>query len=152
PLLCDPPRQRREGGDFLSLEQILARCDLVTLHVPLTRSGEDATFHLVDARRLRSGAVLVNACRGEVLDSESALAVDNVLLLDVLEGEPAPDRRLVARAAIATPHIAGHSLDGKANGTKMIYDAACAFLGATPTWTPRASLPPPAGAIVIDRR
>jgi erythronate-4-phosphate dehydrogenase len=152
PLLCDPPRQRREGGDFLSLEQILARCDLVTLHVPLTRSGEDATFHLVDARRLRKEAVLVNACRGEVLDSESALAVDNTLLLDVFEGEPTPDRRLVARALVATPHVAGHSLDGKANGTKMIYDAACAFLGVTPTWTPRASLPPPPGAIVVSRR
>ncbi|HEX8950725.1 MAG TPA: 4-phosphoerythronate dehydrogenase, partial [Polyangia bacterium] len=129
PLLCDPPRARREGADaFVALDEIFARCDLVTLHVPLTRSGEDATFHLVDARRLRRDAVLVNACRGEVLDSASALAVANPLLLDVFEGEPSPDPRLVARAAIATPHIAGHSLDGKANGTKMIYDAACAFL------------------------
>jgi len=153
PLLCDPPRARREGSDaFVSLDEILERCDLVTLHVPLTRSGEDATFHLLDARKLRKDAVLVNACRGEVLDTESALAVDNTLLLDVFEGEPAPDPRLVARAAIATPHIAGHSLDGKANGTKMIYDAACAFLGVAPAWSPRDSLPPPPGPIVIDRR
>lgn len=153
PLLCDPPRARREAsGAFVALDEILQRCDLVTLHVPLTRSGADATFHLVDARRLRKDAVLINACRGEVLDSASALAVDNVLLLDVFEGEPAPDPRLVARAAVATPHIAGHSLDGKANGTKMIYDAACAFLGIPPTWTPRESLPPPPGPIVIERR
>ena len=153
PLLCDPPRARKEGGSaFVSLDEILSRCDLVTLHVPLTRSGDDATFHLVDARKLRKDAVLINACRGEVLDTESALAVDNPLLLDVFEGEPAPDPRLVARAAIATPHIAGHSLDGKANGTKMIYDAACAFLGVAPTWTPRDSLPPPPGPIVVDRR
>jgi erythronate-4-phosphate dehydrogenase len=153
PLLCDPPRARREGAAaFVALDEILDRCDLVTLHVPLTRSGDDATFHLVDARKLRKDAVLVNACRGEVLDSGSALAVDNTLLLDVFEGEPAPDARLVARAAVATPHIAGHSLDGKANGTKMIYDAACAFAGVAPTWSPRASLPPPPGPIVIDRR
>ncbi|HEY2743133.1 MAG TPA: 4-phosphoerythronate dehydrogenase [Polyangia bacterium] len=153
PLLCDPPRARREGADkFVALDEILARCDLVTLHVPLTRSGDDATFHLIDARRLRADAVLVNACRGEVLDSASALAVANPLLLDVFEGEPTPDPRLVARATIATPHIAGHSLDGKANGTKMIYDAACAFLGVAPTWTPRGSLPPPPGAVIIDRR
>ncbi len=153
PLLCDPPRARKEGAaGFVALDEILERCDLVTLHVPLTRSGEDATFHLLDARRLRQNAVLVNACRGEVLDSASALAVDNLLLLDVFEGEPAPDPRLVARAAVATPHIAGHSLDGKANGTKMIYDAACAFLGVTPTWTPRQSLPTPPGRIVVDRR
>jgi erythronate-4-phosphate dehydrogenase len=153
PLLCDPPRARREGAAaFVALDEILERCDLVTLHVPLTRSGEDTTFHLVDARKLRRDAVLINACRGEVLDTQSALAVDNRLLLDVFEGEPTPDPRLVARATIATPHIAGHSLDGKANGTKMIYDAACAFLGVTPAWTPRQSLPPPPGAIVIDRR
>ena len=73
PLLCDPPRARREGSAaFVSLDEILARCDLVTLHVPLTRSGEDATVHLVDARKLRKDAVLVNACRGEVLDSARA--------------------------------------------------------------------------------
>ena len=146
PLLCDPPRARREGAaGFVTLDEILERCDLVTLHVPLTRSGADATFHLVDARRLRPDAVLVNACRGEVLDTASALAVANPLVLDVFEGEPTPDPRLVARALVATPHIAGHSLDGKANGTKMIYDAACAFLGVAPTWTPRAVVAAAAG-------
>lgn len=153
PLLCDPPRARREGGAaFVALDELLASCDLVTLHVPLTRSGPDATFQLLDARRLRPDAILINACRGEVLDTASALAVDNPLLLDVFEGEPRPDRRLVARATLATPHIAGHSLDGKANGTKMIYDAACAFVGVAPTWNPRDSLPPPPGRVVVDRR
>lgn len=152
PLLCDPPRARREGGGFVTLDEILERCDLVTLHVPLTRDGADATHHLLDARKLRRDAILVNSCRGEVLDTESALAVDNMLLLDVLEGEPTPDRRLIARAKLATPHIAGHSLDGKANGTKMIYDAACAFLGAAPAWSPRDSLPPPPGPVVVERR
>ena len=87
-----------------------------------------------------------------MLDSATAFAVGNPLLLDVFEGEPSPDPRLVARARLATPHIAGHSLDGKANGTQMIYDAACAFLGVTPTWRPRASLPPAPAPIVIDRR
>jgi erythronate-4-phosphate dehydrogenase len=165
PLLCDPPRARREGGAaaaavgaggaraaFVSLDEILARCDLVTLHVPLTRTGEDATFHLVDARRLRQDAVLVNACRGEVLDSASLFAVENRVLLDVFEGEPSPDPELVARAEVATPHVAGHSLDGKANGTKMIYDAACAFVGVTPVWTPRDSLPPAPPTVTVRAR
>jgi erythronate-4-phosphate dehydrogenase len=167
PLLCDPPRARREAAtnsvagatnsvaagatNFVALDEILARCDLVTLHVPLTREGEDATVRLLDARKLRRDAVLINACRGEVLDTESALVVDNLLLLDVLSGEPTPDARLVTRAALATPHIAGHSLDGKVNGTKMIHDAACAFLGVTPTWSPRDSLPPAGAPVVIDR-
>ncbi|MDB4965607.1 MAG: D-isomer specific 2-hydroxyacid dehydrogenase NAD-binding protein [Myxococcales bacterium] len=153
PLLCDPPRARREGGGgFVALDEILARCDLVTLHVPLTRDGEDATFHLVDARRLREDAVLVNACRGEVLDSASVFAVGNRLLLDVFEGEPSPDPKLVARAEVATPHVAGHSLDGKANGTRMIYEAACAFLGVTPVWTPGDSLPPAPATVTVRSR
>jgi erythronate-4-phosphate dehydrogenase len=65
-------------------------------------------------------------------------------ILDVWEGEPSPAPSLVARCALATPHIAGHSLDGKANGTEQIYRAACAVLGAAPSWSARAALPPPA--------
>lgn len=150
PLLCDPPRARAEGGDpFVTLDEILRRCDLVTLHVPLTLSGPDATAHLVDARRLRPDAWLVNACRGEVLDSASALAVANPILLDVFAGEPSPDPALVARALVATPHIAGHSLDGKANGTQMVYEAACAFLGRAPTWKAADSLPPAPAPLVV---
>src|SRR5439155_5574287 len=139
------------GGPFVGLDEILARCDLVTLHVPLTRTGQDATLHLVDARRLRKDAILVNACRGEVFKSASALAVANPLFLDVFEGEPSPDPALVARAQIATPHIAGHSLDGKAHGTKMIYDAACLFLKVAPRWSQRDSLPPAPGPVVVRR-
>jgi erythronate-4-phosphate dehydrogenase len=150
PLLCDPPRARAEGdAGFVSLAEIFERCDLVTLHVPLERGGADATVHLVDARRLRPDAWLVNACRGEVLDSASLFAVANPLLLDVFEGEPSPAPELVARAAVATPHVAGHSLDGKANGTQMIYDAACAFIGRTPSWRMRDSLPPPPEPLIL---
>ena len=153
PLLCDPPRVRAEGAaGFVTLDEILARCDLVTLHVPLTKSGEDATVDLVDARRLRPDAWLVNACRGEVLASAPALAVANPILLDVFAGEPSPDPALVARAVVATPHIAGHSLDGKANGTQMIYDAACRFLGRAPTWRTTDSLPPAPSPLVVTWR
>ena len=84
---------------------------------------------------------------------QSALAVDDQLLSSTCsKASRRRTRALVAARAIATPHIAGHSLDGKVNGTKMIYDAACAFVGVTPTWSPRESLPPPPGPVVIDRR
>jgi erythronate-4-phosphate dehydrogenase len=143
PLVCDPPRARAEGaGGFVSLEDLLDGSDLVTLHVPLERSGPDATLGMIDGARLgrlRDGAVLVNASRGEVIDQAAVLAGRarlKALVLDVFPGEPRPAAELVAACTLATPHIAGHSLDGKICGTRMIYAAACRFLGVAPTWVP----------------
>lgn len=146
PLLCDPPRARREGGDFVALDALLAQADLVTLHVPLERRGADATYHLIGPGRLPSRVRLVNASRGEVVASE---AVPEGAALDVFEGEPSPHAEVVTRCRVATAHIAGHSVDGKVNGTRMVYEAACAFLGRAPTWRP--ALPPPPVVAVSTR-
>jgi erythronate-4-phosphate dehydrogenase len=59
-----------------------------------------------------------------------------------VEGEPAIDTSLLERVFIGTPHIAGYSFDGKVNGTRMIYEAACRFLGREPDWDPTPLLPP----------
>jgi erythronate-4-phosphate dehydrogenase len=155
PLLCDPPRARAEGYDgFVPLDALLRYSELVTLHVPLERGG-DPTFHLLDDDRLRlvtPGALIVNASRGEVIDSPAlAAALDEKRVagtaLDVWEHEPDPDPALIARATVATPHIAGHSWDGKVEGTRMIYAAACAFLGRAPAWQPSLEPAPP---LVLD--
>ena len=127
-LLNDPPRERAEGPEaFTDLDTILAESDIVTVHVPLTRSGADATWHLFDAGRLarmRPSQILINSSRGPVVDNA---ALGDVLrrgalkaaVLDVWEGEPDLDPSLVGLLDIATPHIAGYSADGKANGTTM---------------------------------
>ncbi|MDU9390301.1 4-phosphoerythronate dehydrogenase PdxB [Pseudomonas sp. zfem002] len=136
-LVCDPPRQAAEGGDYVGLERILAECDVISLHTPLTRSGEQATWHLLDAPRLaqlRPGAWLINAARGPVIDNhalrELLLAREDVLaVLDVWEEEPLVDVELADLCVIATPHIAGYSLDGKQRGTAQIYQAFCAWRG-----------------------
>lgn len=136
-LVCDPPRQAREGGDYVGLERILAECDVISLHTPLTRSGEHATWHLLDRERLarlRPGAWLINASRGPVVDNsalrELLLARDDVqAVLDVWEGEPQVDLALADLCVLATPHIAGYSLDGKQRGTAQIYQAFCAWRG-----------------------
>ncbi len=149
PLLCDPPRARAEGqAGFVSFDQLLAEAELVALHVPLIDDGEDATRGMLDAARiarLRRGTIVVNACRGEVVAGDAlrdALASGRVRgVLDVFPGEPRPDPQLVRAATIATPHIAGHSLDGKVNGTDAIYRAACTFLGREPTFSVTALLP-----------
>ncbi|MCJ1885908.1 4-phosphoerythronate dehydrogenase PdxB [Pseudomonas sp. LA21] len=138
--VCDPPRAAAEGGDFRSLDEVLRECDVISLHTPLTRDGEYPTRHLIDAQRLKAlrlGTWLLNASRGGVVDNtalrihlESGADID--VALDVWEGEPEVNVQLAQRCRIATPHIAGYSLDGKLRGTAQIYDAFCAWLGRAP--------------------
>jgi erythronate-4-phosphate dehydrogenase len=127
-LVNDPPRERVEGaGHFVSLGRLLAESDVVTIHVPLTRTGPDVTFHLSDReffKKMKKGSWFINTSRGEVVDSKSLIeAVKSHQLagvvLDVWENEPDIDRELLRLAHLSTPHIAGYSADGKANGTAM---------------------------------
>ena len=129
-------------------------CDIVTCHTPLTFDGPDPTYRLIGETffdRLKPGAWFCSAGRGEVVH-EAALhkALDeqclDAVVLDVWDHEPEIDGRLLARVDIGTPHIAGYSLEGKLNGTAIIYRAACAFLGVEPAWSAEAAVPPrPAG-------
>ncbi|MDR0713590.1 MAG: 4-phosphoerythronate dehydrogenase [Bacteroidales bacterium] len=151
-LLNDPPRARKEGGDaFVTLEEILGQSDIVSLHVPLNRTGEDRTFHLFDEamlRKMRPGAILVNSSRGEVVKNDAlknALKNErpNAAVLDVWEREPDVDRELLPLLELATPHIAGYSTDGKANGIAMSVQALSRFFQLPPeNWRP-ANLPAP---------
>jgi erythronate-4-phosphate dehydrogenase len=136
--LCDPPRADREEEDqeFVSLEEAM-KCDVVSLHTPLTREGDHPTLHMIGHRELEAlGAnqLLINAGRGEVIDSLALLArLDQgnapTVALDVWEQEPRIHPELVDRVWLATPHIAGYSLEGKVQGTEMIYQALSQFLG-----------------------
>jgi len=147
----DPPRRRVEKlPNFVQLDRLLAEADIVTIHVPLTRQGEDATFHLIDSNRLAAmeprKPLLVNTARGPVVDNKALLrAVDGErvggVVLDVWENEPDILPELLDVVDIGTPHIAGYSFDGKANGTEMIYKAVCWFFELQPVWKP--SMPAP---------
>ena len=138
--VCDPPRQAQETGEFVGLDEILEECDVISLHTPLILEGEHATFHLLDQarlERLRPGAWLINASRGAVVDNAAlreqlAQRPDIQAVLDVWEGEPQVDVALAELCWIATPHIAGYSLDGKLRGTAQIYQAFCASRGLEP--------------------
>ena len=138
--VCDPLRQAAEGADYVSLEQIIEQCDVISLHTPLSKSGDFATWHLMDEarlNRLKPGTWLINASRGPVVDNAALRNVLNAredlqAVLDVWEGEPQVDVELADLCVLATPHIAGYSLDGKQRGTAQIYQALCAFLGQTP--------------------
>lgn len=117
-LACDPPREEREHGGFLPLGKVAREADLLTFHTPLDAS----TRHMADAalfRGMKPGAVVINSSRGEVVDGEALAASGLQWVLDVWEHEPQIDARLLDRALLATPHIAGYSLQGKANATAM---------------------------------
>ena len=162
-LLNDPPRQRREegtdlhtdtgrgGSQFHSLRKLLTESDILTLHVPLTREGRDKTYHLLGLHNLsemKKDALLINTSRGEVVDNIALReSLEKGLLkgagLDVWEGEPVADNRLVELADLATPHIAGYSVDGKANATISSVRVVAEALGMPlKNWTP-VELPVP---------
>lgn len=128
-LRCDPPRAANGESGFVSLEELLAASDVVTLHVPLLAS----TKGMVDDKFLstiKSGALLLNSSRGEVVDENALLAATTQKYgLDVWQNEPDINVALMNRAVVATPHIAGYSARGKARATQMAVCAIADFFG-----------------------
>jgi erythronate-4-phosphate dehydrogenase len=135
-LLNDPPRARNEGGkDFVLLGNVLYESDIVTVHVPLNIVGADKTYHLFNSKsfkKMKKGTWFFNSSRGEVTDT-AALKMSlgsgklGGAVIDVWENEPDIDLELMGKTFIATPHIAGYSTDGKANGTAMVVNSLCSF-------------------------
>jgi len=120
-----------------SLEQIAREADLITFHPNLTTAPPHPSFHLADEAffaQLKRWPLIINSSRGEVVSNPALLAALESgqvrgAVVDTWENEPNIDRQLLQRAAIATPHIAGYSADGKANATRMSLQAVCQFLG-----------------------
>jgi erythronate-4-phosphate dehydrogenase len=141
----DPPLER-EGFDydFSTLEEAL-ECDIITLHVPLNKTGIDKTYHLLDEERinnLKPGTILINTSRGAVVDNIALLnrlknKNDITVVLDVWENEPSINQELLQNVFLGTQHIAGYSYEGKVNGTVMIYESLCEFLNEEKTWQPK---------------
>jgi len=131
-LVNDPPLLASSGPDrpHTSLPELLRHADVVTLHVPLTSSGDHPTYHLLNAENmsmLRPGALLINTARGGVID-EAAVPDHVDLVVDVFEGEPLLRRSTMERALIATPHIAGYTIDAKQRGADAIAFSLRSFL------------------------
>lgn len=146
--LCDPFLAERDPTAFVEFEQAL-RADVVSFHVPLTRTGPHATWHLLDEAvigGLHAEQVLINACRGDVWDNRVLLQrqlgpAPLTLVMDVWEHEPEVLASLVPHVLLATPHIAGYSLEGKVRGTFALYQALCAQQGRGMDITPERLLP-----------
>ena len=133
-LLCDPIKH--EQGllrEHVALDELLAQSDIVTFHVPLIKNGEHKTLHMMNKERLKAlkpGLTLINASRGDVIDNQALLEImqagaDLDLVLDVWEKEPNILTELLEHVRYASVHIAGHTLEGKARGTQMLYQKLC---------------------------
>lgn len=137
-LLCDPPRaDNGDEGDFRSLDELVAEADVITFHTPLYKEGQYKSLHLADEaliRRLKPGTILINACRGPVVDNAALLkcleAGQNLsVVLDVWEPEPDLNLALLDKVDLGTSHIAGYTLEGKARGTTQVFEAYSQFIG-----------------------
>ncbi|MBD5224775.1 MAG: 4-phosphoerythronate dehydrogenase [Bacteroidales bacterium] len=161
-LACDPPRERATGGwdpenpaaagsePFVTLDHIARHADIITFHTPFTREGGDRTFHIAGAEffdSLVKRPIVINAARGGVVDTpalEKAICDRRVsaAVIDCWEGEPAISRELLELAHIATPHIAGYSIEGKQRATASCVGALRRFAGAK-VEQPAPIVPPP---------
>ena len=159
-LLNDPPRARAEGADkFVAIKTIQDEADIISFHVPLILSGIDSTFHMVDKKFLlnvRKKPFIINSCRGEVFNTEDVLNTiksGNIsgTIIDCWENEPEINLELLKSVVYGTPHIAGYSKDGKANGTKMSVQAVSKFFNlGLDDWQPSKVEPPENPVIEID--
>lgn len=138
-LLNDPPLESAGGGGFVSLEEMIPRCDVVTVHTPYSKSGDFPTHHLIGEKEIalmKPGAVVINAARGPVTDTRAlcrGIREKGVrCVIDCWEGEPHTDPELLSLAEIATYHIAGYSLEGKQRATRMAMTAIADYFGFTP--------------------
>ena len=158
-LLCDPPRaDRGDEETFHSLDELVAQADILTFHTPLFKDGPYKSWHLADAAllmALKPNTILINACRGPVVDNAALLEVlkmrhDLSVVLDVWEPEPDLSLDLLDKVDIATAHIAGYTLEGKARGTTQVFEAWCDFIGQPQQVALESLLPAPEfGAITL---
>jgi len=130
-MACDPPLQEVGHSQLVSMQEA---CDnsIISLHVPLTRSGNHPTESLFDRQRLNTlntGVLLVNTSRGAVIEKPAFLEQLRsgrlYAALDVWPDEPLINKDWLDAVSVATPHVAGYSLEGKQAGTEMIYRAFC---------------------------
>ena len=160
----DPPKEREGiGSGYVTLDEVL-NADVLTMHVPLTKEGRDKTVHLLNEENLKKitqKTRIINTSRGEIFDNMALLKETTTkifkLILDVWENETDLNIELLKKTKIGTAHIAGYSLEGKANGTKIIYDALCKHLNQNPVWQPplkdikKSEISFPGGKIIEEK-
>jgi erythronate-4-phosphate dehydrogenase len=144
---CDPPRARAGCSEpLVEFDELWRRCSIVSFHVPLIREGPDRTLGYLDARSPAPAGpkLILNTSRGEVVRDAALDRYDvHAAILDVWDGEPnlQVERLHADKLVLASPHVAGYSLEGKIAATRMMHEAVCAWLGRAPSWSGAELLP-----------
>jgi erythronate-4-phosphate dehydrogenase len=124
----------------VDLDDLLTQADIISCHVPLTTDGDYPSLHMLGKKEfamIKDNALLINSGRGAVIDTvalgqeidkRSLRGKKLSIVLDVWENEPLVDHALLDKITLGSPHIAGYSIEGREQGTFMIYQALCRFL------------------------
>lgn len=124
-------RSHLTSADFLPIHELLEKSDIISLHTPLNES----TIAMVSSEflsHIKKGAIFINSSRGEVTDEQVLIAFRDMLgaiITDVWSGEPMLNKDLMNVSDIATPHIAGYSMEGKMNAARIIVKSFGKFYG-----------------------
>lgn len=136
---CDPPKKENllRGGsnpsfgdyrltsqDYYDLDTTLKSCGIVSMHVPYNKTTDSMCSGDFFSKMVK-GAIFINSSRGEVVDDKALIKSRELLgpvIVDVWRDEPNINRDVLKISNIATPHIAGYSLEGKINATLFTID------------------------------
>lgn len=121
----DPPKADANKSFKSCALEDLYECDLLCLHAELHNTNPHPSKNLIDQNflsQLTAGCTIINASRGGIVNEEALLSNQKALIYctDVYLNEPALDQRIVDRATLCTPHIAGHSMEAKYGAVAMI--------------------------------
>jgi erythronate-4-phosphate dehydrogenase len=127
--VCDPIKHK-EGllADHIELNDLLRESDIVCFHTPHTMVESFATHQMIgndELAQMKAGSWLINAGRGPVFQHQAVLNETQRLnvVLDVWPDEPTVPSELLEHVKLASPHVAGYSLEGKFKGTEMLASA-----------------------------
>lgn len=137
-LICDPVKENMNfyKKQFVSLEKLINNSDIITLHTNLNFNKKYSSYHLLDKTKiesLKNNSILLNTSRGSIINNKELLKVLEEgkkidVVLDVWENEPDILLPLLNKVKIATPHIAGYSIEGRIRGIIKIFSDFKKFL------------------------
>lgn len=137
-LMTYDPLKAEQEREFNSCElEQLHQCDLLCIHAQLHNTHPYPSINLINKEflsQLKPGCIIINAARGGIINEEALLNTSKLLIYctDVYLNEPAINGRIVDKATLCTPHIAGHSLEAKYAAVSQVSEQLHFIVGLPP--------------------